>query len=115
MKHLLQSMEVMILNKNTHEPTLFSILKVICNAENGDSQTDLQMKTHLSYVTIQQVVRHLREIGILSTSRKVTSHGKALIVHNILPEAKQIAKQALFTIETANEYFYSEKANIEQY
>lgn len=56
--------------------TLYTYAGILSKLKDGDSLTDIQMKTKFSYTTISKSVKILEETGIIRTEEELTKHGK---------------------------------------
>ena len=70
---------------------LYSIARVLSAAEVGDSLTDIQHATRLSFQTVMKTVNHLEELGFLSTRIINKQKGKMREIIYISDDHKEIS------------------------
>lgn len=79
--------------------------KIFSVLEEGDSLTDLQKKTNLSFTTIQKTVSHLEQLGLIKTKENITKRGKARECVKFSLPHKKVAVFLLDVLEKADRFF----------
>lgn len=84
---------------------LYSISKVLADLEPGDSLTDIQLKTGLSFSTVQKVMKGLKSIGVVSTIVLKNERGKKRECTRVSLEHKKAASFFLEIVDKIDSVF----------
>jgi len=55
---------------------LYSISKILSTIEEGDSLSEIHIKTGLSFTTVQKTIDKLEDAGLITTKKTITSRGR---------------------------------------
>jgi DNA-binding MarR family transcriptional regulator len=86
---------------------LYTITTILSKIQEGDSLSDIQLKTGLTFVTVQKTVRELEHLGILRTRINTTDRGRARECVSIVPVYKKIAEFYKDILSKTDEIFKS--------
>ena len=70
---------------------LYTVVTILSQIGEGDSLSDIQMKTGLTFVTVQKTVRELENAGVIRTRINTTDRGRARECIKVSPIHKKIA------------------------
>jgi DNA-binding PadR family transcriptional regulator len=90
---------------------IYSISKIMTKIELGDSLTDVQMKTGLSFTTVRKGIDFLENKKIIKTSRKTTHRGKARQCIYLSDEHRKVSELIVLIIDKSNNFIFEGNLN----
>lgn len=87
---------------------LYTYARIFSVLETGDSLSDLQKKTDLSFTTIQKTVTRLEKSGLIKTKEYITKKGKARRCERFSLPHKKAAIFLLDVLEKSDRFFENE-------
>lgn len=69
--------------------TFHTYAKILSSLNDGDSLTDIQRKTGLSYPTVSNSINKLELMGVIRTKEEFTQHGKVRECFTLKPSKDQ--------------------------
>lgn len=87
-----------------------TLAKVLAEVREGDSLSDLQTRTGLTFVTVQRAVRALEEVGIVATRVNTNDRGRARECVSVSGTHRQIARFYMDLLPKVDALFRGESA-----